>query len=270
MSLVGFVKSYWIRWVRAWLMWRLRNTPARISLERSNWEQSLRDPTGFYLECVRYFQQQLPAELKAHRAYFYNVAGNRRGFGEDAFHVMWKGLLKEFKPGNFLEIGVFRGQVVSLVSLCSRLNGVACEVWGISQFSGAGDSGSKYPQGFNYYQDTLENFEHFGLPHPRLLRASSTDPEALQLIASRPWEMIYIDGNHDYEIVLRDWEACSTSLKRGGIIVLDDSGITDAYRPPIFATSGCPGPSKLAREIDRTRFREILQVGHNRVFQKVR
>jgi hypothetical protein len=37
----------------------------------------------------------------------------------------------------------------------------------------------------------------------------------------------------------------------------------------VFATAGHPGPTRLAGEIDRKKFREILQVGHNRVFQKL-
>jgi hypothetical protein len=80
--------------------------------------------------------------------------------------------------------------------------------------------------------------------------------------------MIYIDGNHEYEVARRDWEACSLNLKPGGCIVLDDAGLTTSFRPPAFATAGHPGPSKLAQEIDRQSFDEILQVGHNRVFQK--
>ena len=38
-----------------------------------------------------------------------------------------------------------------------------------------------------------------------------------------------------------------------------------------FACEGMtyPGPSRLAREIDRNQFWEILQVGHNHVFQKI-
>jgi hypothetical protein len=44
--------------------------------------------------------------------------------------------------------------------------------------------------------------------------------------------------------------------------------LSTLYRPPSFATSGHPGPSRIADEIDRNNFREILQVGHNRVFQR--
>jgi hypothetical protein len=53
------------------------------------------------------------------------------------------------------------------------------------------------------------------------------------------------------------------------VIVLDDSGLTTAYRPPLFATGGHPGPSRLASELDRSRFREVLQVGHNRAFERI-
>src|SRR5262249_13533809 len=159
----------------------------------------------FYFECVRYFHQQLPDELKAHRTYFHNVAGNRRGFGESAFHVMWFFLFREFKPCNFLEIGVFRGQTISLATLCARSLGLHCEVYGVSPFSAAGDSVSRYRSNIDYYADTLANFDHFGLAHPRLLRAYSTDPSAVELISSREWEMVYIDGNHEYEVAAKDW-----------------------------------------------------------------
>jgi hypothetical protein len=254
---------------RSWLRRRISKQLPRISLERANWDQSLRDPTGFYFECLRYFYHQLPLEVTKHRAYFHNVPGKRRGFGEDAFHVMWHLLFQEFKPANFLEIGVFRGQTLSLAAVCARMSGHLCDVHGISPFTAAGDAVSKYRQDIDYYQDTLANFDHFRLPHPELLKAYSTDPIALELIASRKWDMIYIDGNHDYEVVEKDWEACSKGLKPGGLIVLDDAGLTTVFHPPSFAaTRGHPGPSRVAQEINRSQFRELLQVGHNRVFQK--
>jgi predicted O-methyltransferase YrrM len=267
-SLSGFVKAHWRRVASSLLERRLAKTPPQVSLDRANWPESLRDPTGFYLECVRYFHQQLPAELKQHRAYFHNPPENPRGFGEDAFHVLWFLLFQEFKPANFLEIGVFRGQTTSLAALLARRGGWICEVVGVSPFTPAGDSVSTYQQGIDYHTDTLANFEHFKLPAPKLLRAYSTDSDAVRLINSRSWDMIYIDGNHDYEIAKKDWESCSQAIKHGGVIVLDDSGLTTNYRPSVFATGGHPGPSQVAQEIDRSKFEEILQVGHNRAFQK--
>lgn len=246
---------------------RLRqNRPAGpAEITRADWPHSLTDPTAFYLRCCHYFDRSLPELLREHRHYF---TQKRRGFGEDAFHTMWFLLFREFRPTSFLEIGVFRGQSLSLAALLAREFKLDCFVQGIAPFSSAGDAVSKYRSGLNYQADTLQNFAHFNLSAPALLKAYSTDAAAKQLIASRPWDLIYIDGNHDYEIAKQDWELCSQNLAPGGIIVLDDSGLTTCFRPPTFATGGHPGPSQLAQEISRPPFTEILQVGHNRVFQK--
>jgi SAM-dependent methyltransferase len=232
---------------------------------RCRWSESLDDPIEFYKDCVRFFYLGLPPPIRKHRGFFQL---SRRGFGEDAFHVMWYFLCREFRPSTFLEIGVYRGQVLSLISLLSRQLGFHCDVTGVSPFLPAGDSVSTYRAGVDYMEDTVSNFRAFGLPPPQLLRAFSTDADARNLILSHSWDVIYIDGNHDYEVVQQDWEICSRIIKPGGIIVLDDSSLGTDYRPPVFATAGHPGPSRLAEEVDPTIFLEILRVGHNRVFQK--
>lgn len=236
-----------------------------LALDPENLRLSLEDPSAYYVRAFQEFHHCLPAELKAHRAFF---TQDSRGFGEDAFHVMWWRLVRKFEPNTFLEIGVYRGQVLSLISLIAKLEGIECHVTGISPFSPAGDSVSIYRSNLDYLEDTLANFRKFELPLPELIKAYSTDASALDVIASRKWDMIYIDGNHDYDIVLKDWHACSKAVESGGIIVLDDSGLSTNYRPPCFSTAGHPGPSQLASEIDRSEFEEIFQVGHNRVFRK--
>lgn len=257
------------------ISWRQRRARQKLlesccgpapEITRAQWAESRSDPTEFYTRCFYYFQTRLPEELRAHRKYF---CSEGRGFGEDPFHVMWHLLFREFKPGNFLEIGVFRGQTTSLAALLAKTNGVPCDVFAISPFSSVGDSVSRYRTDVDYYEDTLKNFARFGLRRPTLLRAYSTDPEAVKLIQSQSWDLIYIDGNHDYDIALKDWEHCAANTRVGGLIVLDDAGLTTSYRPPLCATGGHLGPSRLAREIDRSHFAEILQVGHNRVFQKL-
>jgi len=40
--------------------------------------------------------------------------------------------------------------------------------------------------------------------------------------------VIYIDGNHDYEVAHKDWEVCSQSVGPGGVIVLDDADLDAA------------------------------------------
>jgi len=237
------------------------------ALNRAEWDRSLTDPTAFYFDCFRYFHQQLPQDLAEHRLYF---SRKKRGFGEDAFHTMWFLLFREFKPRSFLEIGVYRGQTLSLAALLAQREQRSCHICGISPFASVGDSVSKYIEITDYREDTLRNFEAFKLPPPELVTSYSTDPKAGDVIRSRQWDIAYIDGNHDYDVARADWETCSNCVGPGGLIVLDDSGIGSAYRPPIFATMGHPGPSRVAAEVPRNAFREILQVGHNRVFQKLR
>lgn len=232
---------------------------------RSDWNRSLRESTTFYIEALRYFHQELPAEVKDHRAYF---SANRRGFGEDAFHTLWWMLFEKFRPSTFLEIGVYRGQTLSLAALLQRHFKIEGKVVGISPFLPAGDLVSTYRRDVNYLDDTLANFAHFNLPAPELVKAFSTEETAIAQIAGEDWDLIYIDGNHDYEVALEDWKHCSAAVKPSGLIALDDSGLTSSYQPPLFATRGHPGPSRIADEIDRSRFREILQVGHIRIFQK--
>lgn len=231
-----------------------------------DWGRSLSDPTGYYLDCVRYFHgPHFPEELKMHRRYFLQ---DQRGFGEDAFHVMWWMLFCKLRPEHFLEIGVYRGQTISLAALLHRMLSITGSVTGISPFSPVGDSVSRYKTHLDYLQDTQLNFRAFDLPAPELLRAFSTDRVATERIKHATWDAIYIDGNHDYAVAKADWSTCSASVRVGGIVVLDDSALATAYNPPRFATAGHLGPSQLALEIDNEELREILRVGHNRVFQK--
>jgi len=243
----------------------LKNRNLVGTINPNSFPDSLKNPTDYYLRAFQDFHRILPEELRDHREYF---TIDRRGFGEDAFHTMWWRLFNEFNPQNFLELGVYRGQVISLIALLSQRKGIDCCITGISPFTSIGDSVSKYRVNLDYQLDILSHFEHLRLPKPTLVQAYSTDQIALDVIASRTWDMIYIDGNHDYEIVVKDWVACSKAVKIGGLVILDDSGLGTLYRPPAFATKGHPGPSRLAAEIDSTVFQEILQVGHNRVFQR--
>lgn len=252
--------------------WAARRSQKRLlaresitSCDPEDFSASLRDPNSYYLRSFQDFHRILPDKLRRHRGYFRE---DGRGFGEDAFHVMWWRLFNRFQPSSFLEIGVYWGQVISLISLLAKLEQRPCRVVGISPFSSEGDAVSSYRIDLNYLDDTLAHFRCHDLPDPELIKARSTDRQAVSVIDSTHWDMIYIDGNHDYEIAAADWRTCAAAVRPGGLIVLDDAGLETSYRPPRFATGGHPGPSRVAAEIDRSLFTEILQVGHNRVFQR--
>ncbi len=214
---------------------------------------------------MHHFQHHLcPQPIRTHRAYFRR---KRRGFGEDAFHAMWWLLLREFSPTYCLEIGVYRGQVISLWALIARLIGLPCQVHGISPFTAAGDSVSNYPQAVDYRADIQRSFARFGLPDPTLVSALSTDVEAVKHVAARSWDLIYIDGSHDYEVALADYRLCRRYLAPGGLLVLDDSSLGTDFHPPLFSFAGHPGPSRVAAEVARRELRFLGAVGHNNVFR---
>jgi predicted O-methyltransferase YrrM len=213
-----------------------------------------------------YFWNLAPGWLKNHREYF---SKEKRAFGEDAFHAMWYHIFKELKPQKVLEIGVYRGSTLSLFSLLSQHFQIETEVYGISPFTPAGDAVSKYLNNINYYDDVKKNFDQFNLPHPFLNKGFSTDEEMVNLIKSNTWDLIFIDGNHDYQVAKADFDVCSISIRKGGLIVLDDSSLYTGFKPPFYSSAGHPGPSRVASEINPNLLIEILSVGHNRVFKKV-
>ena len=79
----------------------------------------------------------LASELRRHRAYFRDTS---RAFGEDAFHAMWFKLFQEFRPMSAVEIGVYRGQTLTLWLLIARYLGIATDVWVVTPLSSLGDS----------------------------------------------------------------------------------------------------------------------------------
>ena len=220
-------------------------------------------------ETYRYFQKSFrvwsPNWVRKHRSYF---ATEGRGFGEDAFHAAWIALICEFKPKKMLEIGVYRGQTLSLWALAGKKLGLSQEILGISPLDSSGDEVSLY-QSLDYLSDIQTNFHYFGLPNPDLLKAFSTDVEALQVIESGNWDLIYIDGSHEYSVVNSDLKAAAKGLVSGGILVIDDSSLfTDFKLSTSEAFRGHPGPSKVFEEIDSSEFEFLFGVGHNNVLRK--
>ena len=224
------------------------------------------DKNEMYDYFYHYYWNISPGWLKEHRQYF---SKDFRGFGEDAFHGMWYFIFKELKPKHILEIGIYRGQTLTLFSLLGKMNNYQVNVHGISPFTPSGDEVSTYLTDLNYMSDVQENFRHFNLPLPNLHEGFSTDQSMIKIIESIGWDLIYIDGNHDYEVAKHDYEICSRNLVKGGILVLDDSSLGTDYSPRFNSTAGHPGPSKVASEIDLNSFEEVLSVGHNRVFRKL-
>ena len=223
-----------------------------------------RNEIYFYFHNYFYFRSK--RYIKKHRFYFRLY---KRGYGEDAFHAMWEFIIKTFRPRNILEIGVYRGQTLTLFSLISKKENIHSEVFGISPMNDSDDSVSNY-MNIDYESDIQNHHNHFSLDKPKILKSLSTDSEAINFIKSRKWDLIYIDGSHDYSIVKKDISNSIPNLSKGGIIVLDDSSLfqdfnTDEFAFPVF--KGHKGPSKAFEEIlKENKLNFLFGVGHNNIF----
>jgi hypothetical protein len=219
-----------------------------------------------YLYYRYYYNHRLPKALKDHRLY---IEMHQKGFGEPAFHAMWWKLILEFKPVNVLEIGVYRGQVVSLWTMIASLLQYEVNVYGISPFSSCGDLVSKYLNNLDYYEDVKQTFVNLDLKQPTFVRGFSNDEKAIDLIRSKVWDMIYIDGGHDYEDILFDYKLCIENTRIGGLIILDDASLYTDYKPDSFSFAGHPGPSRVARDYADKEMEFVGAVGHNNIYRKI-
>jgi hypothetical protein len=203
----------------------------------------------------------LPRIVRDHRNYF---KAEGRGFGEDAFHAAWADVIKRYRPTTALEIGVYRGQTISLWCLLARIYGFNLTVHGLTPMDDSGDSVSSYKE-LNYEEDIRINFSQFNLPEINLLKEYSDSKAGKDFIKSREWDLVYIDGSHDYLTVLSDFEHAVEAVRVGGLVVLDDSSLYTTFSRSF---QGHPGPSKVLRDHPSPRLKLILSVGHNNFFIK--
>lgn len=149
--------------------------------------------------------------LNRHRSW---VETNIWGFGERSFHYLWKILLSELAENpNILEIGVFRGQTLSLFMLL-RPDAV---VYGITPLSTEGGMWES-----DYGDDVRKIHDEFELRQPIILKGLSTDRNIVAAAHERYYDMVYIDGGHTYEVVMNDFLNYAPLVKEGGFLVIDD------------------------------------------------
>tara|TARA_Y100000589_G_C27088009_1_gene602617 strand:- start:114 stop:950 length:837 start_codon:yes stop_codon:yes gene_type:complete len=212
-----------------------------------------------------FISKDLPKSIKHHRFYF---SKEKRGFGEDSFHVLWYLLLDEFKPKEILEIGVYRGQVLTLWSLISKELEIKTNIFGLSPLKNIEDSVSSYID-IDYEKDIKLHCKEFNIGLPTIVKEYSNSKNGMDFIKSKKWDLIYIDGNHDYEVVKEDFFNSYYSLAQNGIIVMDDSSLYLNFKNRKGSFKGHPGPSRVCSEFARRKMLHIGTVGHNNIFQKL-
>lgn len=219
-----------------------------------------------YNDCNELFHADV--EIKEFRNYINETAG---GFGDDAHCIMWDRLVN-LLPDNFkfIEIGVYKGQVMALVAKSAIKYNKKCSIYGVTPLSGLGDKYTQYDD-LNYLECIINLHKRFNLPfnNEQIIKGNSTDLNIKETVKSLGmFDVIYIDGGHDYDTVVSDIDLAKQICKPNGYIVADDSSVFLDLGLNVFK-----GHKEVSLAVDThlktdNNFTEKNCVGHNRIFKK--
>lgn len=126
-------------------------------------------------------------------------------------------MINRMKPKVILEIGTANGGTLFLFS---RVASEGATVISIDL------PGGRFGGGYAAWRTLL--YKSFALPGRRvcLLRADSHEGDTLEqvkaILGEREIDFLFIDGDHRYEGVKRDFEMYSPSVRKGGIVAFHD------------------------------------------------
>jgi hypothetical protein len=235
----------------------LPTTMNTLAEAASQWQDTPEAHKRMHDEMVRLVNDTM--ELKQYRDW---IEAKIFGFGERSFLWMWKLIVQELpRDAKLLEIGVFRGQVLGLW----RILAPDADITGITPLdSSDGHWESDYAADIAYLHDT------FKLEQPKIIKGLSTDIWAFtQADKNSPYDVIYIDGGHTYDVARHDVYHYSSMVKLGGYLVIDDCA--NKYNLPDGMFKGIEPVSRAVDELlSNEYYKEILSVVHNRVFKRIR
>jgi hypothetical protein len=148
------------------------------------------------------------------------------------------------------------------------------EFIGVTPLSNHGDKYSSYDK--TSYEEAINDiFNKFDLPfniNKNILIGDSTTEEVKSKIRDTgTYDLIYIDGCHDYDCVVSDINLMKEISVKGSYIVFDDSSCHKNFSTNLFKghEDVCNAIRDLI-ETDLGTFEEIICVGHNRVFKRIK
>jgi SAM-dependent methyltransferase len=237
-------------------------------------------------EVVQFYKNPANAE-KRHEIIYHEFESNVRvkqpklaeafaateGFGELPFCWNWL-LAVQAAPRtfSFLEIGVYKGRVLAMIQLLAEAMGKLPLIVGVSPLSDTGDKYSSYEK-VDYVEAIRESFRRTHGANPantQVVKGFSQDAETVKNAAAfGPFDILFIDGCHDYDIVCKDIENYLPHLKPGGLLVMDDASLL--IDRPYGLFHGHPDVARAIHDkLDgRTDIQHLYAVGHNRVWKKL-
>lgn len=191
------------------------------------------------------------------------------GHGHKCLSYLWKLLIDEMpEQFKFLEIGVYKGQILSLVQMLSDISNKRPTIVGITPLFD--------PPFANYdrlpYIQKL--YDQFGLTfkNTTILDGLSQDVNKIkEAKALGPYDMIYIDGDHTYESTLLDIQNYCPMIKKNGYLIIDDCSNFKNFPEGLYA--GLLDVTKAVKDsLDTDKkysiFNELLTCMHVRVWHK--
>jgi hypothetical protein len=212
-------------------------------------------------ETLAHKTNEIP-ELKIHRDF---VETNSFGFGERPFVFLHKMLVDEMpKEFTFMEIGIYKGAILSLYRMLADMAGKRALRYGVSPMSTAGN----FPDS-DFEKDVVTIHDEFKLEKDyTIIKGLSTDPETIIKVLDINVDILYIDGGHDYATVTSDLENYLQLIKSGGYLVIDDACNEMDLPEGYFGGIQSVTDAVLDFPLPNARFEFLFSVGHNKVFKK--
>jgi hypothetical protein len=201
------------------------------------------------------------------------IAGANLGYGEKPFRYLWLLLFAQLEnSGKFLEIGVYKGSILALSQMIAKELGINLQTYGLTPLNTTGDKYSTYTDDdYDYGVSYVYHSLGVSLDNTSIIQGLSTDTIVKQLARDNgPYDILYIDGGHDYATVINDIDLCTETLKEGGLMIMDDASSLLSFDK---AHPGFDGHKEVGLAIrDRldndSTYTHLFACGHNRVWIK--
>lgn len=202
-------------------------------------------------------------QLKAYRDW---IEQNAFGFGERCFLWMWKELVDKMpNEFSFLEVGVFRGQILGLIGMLAERTGKKVTRYGVTPLdSSDGHWESDYKKDIEHLHDTFKIKKDY-----KIIPYDSTSPKALKQVKGLEIDLLYIDGGHTYEVVKQDLNNYLPLAKQ--YLVIDDCN--NKIEMPWGYFRGIESVSNAVDELlppftENPDFTFVQNVVHNRILKR--
>jgi len=207
--------------------------------------------------------------LDKHRKYMeegYKI-GLILGHGDRAFQYFWQVLVQSMPKQEikFLEIGVYKGQILSLIQLVANKLNKKADITGVTMLYH--EEFAKYNR--MPYIERIFAFNELNMDTTKVIDSSSHDVNTQQAVgADGPYDIIYIDGDHSYAGAKSDIEVYGEMTNVGGFLVVDDS--SNFLKMPQGVFPGIQEVSEAVRDtIEKdSRFEFMYACGHLRLFRR--